>query len=248
VSNLDQTVDLGAALHTRFTSRSPVHRGEDSGFPRRLRSPFTPDCTILNCLPSARLAETESSPADHYPFCRITRWPMRQNSRTAAWECARKSSPISTLRKFTTCGCKHRIAAQADAFADGHKRPDGAVSPKTALGGDVMPEGVCRLRRGRLIEKAQSPREIEVGFSETRQARPGIASAARMGWRGYASPWARTWGCQEGKLARPSVLHAGHSGGCRCPPALQTAPQPFGQSQSVHDVVGITSSVPRAVR
>jgi hypothetical protein len=159
---------------------------------------------------------------------------MRQNSRTAACECA--SEVVADLRAFVNHDVRmqHRIASDADAFADGHKRPDGAV---------------FALRRGRLIEKAQSPREIEVGILRNQAGKTGNRFSRQDGAGAGMLHLGRVLGVgQEGKLARPSVLHAGHSGDVDVPLALQTAPQPFGNLNQFHDVVGITSSVPRAVR
>ena len=109
-------------------------------------------------------------------------------------------------------------------------------SPSTALARDGCQRVDARRRRGGLIEKAQRPREIQIGICGDQARHAGNRFRRQDGAGAGVLHLGRVLGVgEEGELARPGVLHAGHPGDVDVPRALQTAPQPFGNLRQFHD-------------
>ena len=94
VADLHQVIDLAAAPDPRLADARPVDAGVGLylhivGDDRRART-----AEFFSSAPSSPLAKPKPSPPITAPFCKTTRSPIRQASRTTAWAWAKKSSPI----------------------------------------------------------------------------------------------------------------------------------------------------------
>jgi hypothetical protein len=90
---LHQAVDLSASLHASLSDGGAIDSGERLHLHVVLDDGDARLHDLVVCSIGA-LGETEAVAPMTAPFCRMTRLPMRQNSRTTACEWARKSSPI----------------------------------------------------------------------------------------------------------------------------------------------------------
>src|ERR1700693_3860290 len=124
-----------------------------------------------------------------------------------------------------------RVPPEPDTLADYRERSDGAVFSDHRAGSDPGVGMNARTRARRLIKQPHGARKVEVRI--LRDQAGDIGARNSFGHEDGAGPRVLYFGsvfriCQECKLTRTGMLHAGHTGNLQFAVALQATPQTAG--------------------